>query len=258
MVKLAKYLRPRGKAAVNRGTKPIKARKREQLRKWPTFTTQTVSMPLVEELMRGTDPPRSQGPKAILQSGVLAFRREGTDKPLVLLISKRRSKKWRIPKGRAEPHLSLHENAAKEAFEEAGVIGYIAPAAVGIYRSEKSVLHSPTKRIIEVWIYLLEVTDTLSDWPEKKKRITRWVTCEVAARQLSEPLLTHLCQRLAKTCVDAARAADKFREPEVHLPTDEFYPEMSRSLRRPYAGVPVTSIQPRSETRLRKLIETKA
>jgi 8-oxo-dGTP pyrophosphatase MutT (NUDIX family) len=134
-----------------------------------------------------------------LESGVLAFRREASGEPLVLLISKRRSKKWGIPKGRAEPHLGLYENAAKEAFEEAGVIGYIAPSAIGMYRAEKSATNSPTKRIIEVWVYLLEVTETLADWPEKEKRTTRWVSCEVAARQLREPVLTHLCHRLAQS-----------------------------------------------------------
>jgi ADP-ribose pyrophosphatase YjhB (NUDIX family) len=199
IIKLAKYRRALDKAAVKGQAKPPRPRKHERGRTWPAFTTQTVSMPLVAELMRDAVPPRSQGPNAILESGVLAFRREGNGEPLVLLITKKRSRKWGIPKGRAEPHLSLHENAAKEAFEEAEVIGYIAPSSVGMYCAEKSATNSPTKRIIEVWVYLLEVTETLPDWPEKEKRTTRWVSCEVAARQLREPVLTHLCHRLAQS-----------------------------------------------------------
>ena len=156
-------------------------------------------MPLVAELLRDTAPPISQGKNAILESGVLAFRREGNGEPRVLLITKRRSKKWGIPKGRAQPHLSLHENAAKEAFEEAGVIGYIAPSSVGIFRAEKATANPARKQVIEVWVYLLEVTETLPNWPEKGKRTTRWVTCEVAAQQLREPALTHLCHRLAQS-----------------------------------------------------------
>ena len=31
-----------------------------------------------------------------------------------------------IPKGRVEPHLNFGELAAKEAFEEAGVVGYVS------------------------------------------------------------------------------------------------------------------------------------
>src|ERR1700733_1176725 len=114
IIKLAKYRRARNKAAVKGTAKPLKPRKHERGRKWPAFTPQTVSMPLVAELMRDTVPPTSKGPNAILECGVLEFRREGNGEPLVLLISKRRSRKWGIPKGRAEPHLSLHENAAKE------------------------------------------------------------------------------------------------------------------------------------------------
>jgi 8-oxo-dGTP pyrophosphatase MutT (NUDIX family) len=199
IIKLAKYRRARNKVTVKGTTKPLKPQKHERGRRWPAFATQTVSMPLVAELMRDTVPPRSQGSDAILESGVLAFRREVNGEPLVLLISKRRSGKWGIPKGRAEPHLSLHENAAKEAFEEAGVIGCIAPSSVGMYRAEKSATNSPTKQIVEVWVYLLEVTETLPDWPEREKRATRWVSCEVAARQLREPVLTHLCHRLAQS-----------------------------------------------------------
>ena len=198
IVKLAKVGRSRNRAS-QETPKPLKVRKRPKRHNWPSFTTQTVTMPLVAELMRDTVPPTSPGPNAILESGVLAFRREVSGEPLVLLISKRRSKKWGIPKGRAEPHLSLHENAAKEAFEEAGVIGYIGPSSVGMYRAAKSATNSPTKRIIEVWVYLLEVTETLPDWPEKEKRTARWVSCEVAARQLREPVLTHLCHRLAQS-----------------------------------------------------------
>jgi 8-oxo-dGTP pyrophosphatase MutT (NUDIX family) len=134
-----------------------------------------------------------------MESGVLAFRREHNGEPLILLVSKKRSKKWGIPKGRVLPHLSFHENAAKEAFEEAGVIGHVSSTSVGMFRAKKSATDSLADRIIEVWVYLLEVTETLPDWPEKGKRVMRWVTCETAARQLREPVLTHLCHRLAQS-----------------------------------------------------------
>jgi 8-oxo-dGTP pyrophosphatase MutT (NUDIX family) len=120
--------------------------------------------------------------------------------PLILLISKKRSKKWGIPKGKILPHLGFPENAAKEAFEEAGVIGYISPSSVGMFRAKKrSANPLLEQQIIEVWVYLLEVTETLSDWPEKGKRTTRWVSCEAAAGQLREPVLVNLCHRLAQS-----------------------------------------------------------
>lgn len=198
IIKLTKYQQSR-KKAVKKTTKPLRLQKTEKGRRWSSFATQTLSMPLVAELLRDTPPPRSPDANAILESGVLAFRREHNGEPRVLLISRRRSKKWGIPKGRAEPHLSLHENAAKEAFEEAGVIGYIAPSSVGMFRAEKAGVNPLRKQVIEVWVYLLEVTETLPDWPEREKRTTRWVSCEAAAQQLREPILTHLCHRLAQS-----------------------------------------------------------
>jgi 8-oxo-dGTP pyrophosphatase MutT (NUDIX family) len=199
IIKLAKYQRTRNKA-VKKTKKPLRSQKREKGHKWPSFAIRMVAMPLVGELLRDAAPPISLGTDAILESGVLAFRREGNGQPRILLISKRRSKKWGIPKGRAQPHLSLHENAAKEAFEEAGAIGYIAPSSIGVFRAGKAVTANPLrKQVIEVWVYLLEVTETLPDWPEKGKRTIRWVTCEAAARHLREPVLAHLCHRLAQS-----------------------------------------------------------
>jgi 8-oxo-dGTP pyrophosphatase MutT (NUDIX family) len=114
------------------------------------------------------------------------------------LISRKRSKKWGIPKGKVEPTLTFPETAAKEAFEEAGVIGYISPSSVGMFRARKRTVSPQIRQTIEVWVYLLEVAEIAPDWPERGKRATRWVTCEAAARHLREPVLAHLCHRLAQ------------------------------------------------------------
>jgi 8-oxo-dGTP pyrophosphatase MutT (NUDIX family) len=90
--------------------------------------------------------------------------------------------------------LSLAENAAKEALEEAGIVGAVASRSSGTFRT--------TKRIgggvitIEVWVYLLRVTGVLEDWPEKRQRRIKWVSCSEAAQLLREPLLRHLCLQL--------------------------------------------------------------
>jgi 8-oxo-dGTP pyrophosphatase MutT (NUDIX family) len=142
-----------------------------------------------------TAPPVMRG-TAMLESGALAYRRLKNGKLLILLVSKKRSKKWGIPKGKVNASLSLGETAAKEAFEEAGVIGRISPNSVGMFRAKKG---TPIPKNIEVWVYLLEVDETLSDWPEKGKRQIRWASCKAAARELREPVLTHLCHRLAQS-----------------------------------------------------------
>jgi 8-oxo-dGTP pyrophosphatase MutT (NUDIX family) len=195
-VKLAKFRRSRNKAVKAKAKPP----KDDKGRKWRGFSTRAVPTPLAAEMAwsRQVAPPRAPGRAPLLESGVLAFRREGNGETMVLLISKRHSKKWGIPKGRIPPHQSFQESAAREAFEEAGVIGGISPSPVGMFRAEKSTANPLVAQIIEVWVYLLEVTEALPRWPERGKRAIRWVSCEVAARQLREPVLTHLCHRLAQ------------------------------------------------------------
>lgn len=190
-----KTRRPKAKSVL----KPKKLNRSHQGLRWSSFRTGTLSMPLATEMMQGQRAaPPMPGQSVILQSGVLAFRREDNGDPRVLLISRKRSKKWGIPKGKVEPTLTFPETAAKEAFEEAGVVGFISPSSVGMFRAKKRTANPQAQQTIEVWIYLLEVTETAADWPERGKRATRWVTCEAAARHLREPVLAHLCNRLAQ------------------------------------------------------------
>lgn len=204
VVDLAEIHRSQGKARKRKAPlkKPGKLARRAKKRQWDSHLTAPLDMFGVAEMMsapRDSPGPASDAPAPTLESGVLAFRRESNGDPRILLISRKRSKKWGIPKGRVVPHLSLRENAAKEAFEEAGVVGQVSPFSVGMFRAKKRTEASrQDPEIMEVWVYLLEVAETLSDWPEKGRRTTRWVSCEDAARRLREPMLAHLCLRLAQ------------------------------------------------------------
>jgi 8-oxo-dGTP pyrophosphatase MutT (NUDIX family) len=181
------------------GLKPKNLGKSQRGRKWSAFRVGTLSTPLAVDLMRDqlAPPPREDDP--LLESGALVYRREDNGGPLVLLVSRRRSKKWGIPKGKLVPTLNFPENAAKEAFEEAGVIGYISSSSVGMFRAKKkSTSDPPIQHTIEVWVYLLEVAELAVNWPEKGKREVRWLPCEAAAQHLRQPVLAHLCLRLAQ------------------------------------------------------------
>jgi 8-oxo-dGTP pyrophosphatase MutT (NUDIX family) len=183
-------LQPAQRGEINKQPKRSKAAKRP---KWLAPKTGMLSMPLVSELMRTLETaPVLKDRSCIMESGVLAFRREADGATRVLLISKKRTGNWGIPKGRVSRQISFAGTAAKEAFEEAGIVGSISPGSVGMFRATKRVGGSLPQRIIEVWVYLLEVTNTLPDWPEKGKRAIRWVTCDDAARQLREPVLAIL------------------------------------------------------------------
>src|SRR5258706_5039545 len=125
-----------------------------------------------------------------LQSAALPYRIDRAGRPEILLVTSARAKRWTIPKGRAELHLSLAENAAKEALEEAGIVGAVASRSSGMYRAAKRVAGGVVT--IEVRVYLMRVTGTLEDWPERRHRRTQWGSCATAAPLLREPLLRHL------------------------------------------------------------------
>lgn len=167
-------------------------------KKW-SYNVLPASTPWVSELMAsclGTA-PLGDG-RALIEAGVLTFRCRKKGEPEILLISRRRSKKWGIPKGRVEPQLNFSELAAQEAFEEAGVVGYVSPNSVGMFRERRRSKNELSQQIIEVWIFLFKVRKTPVKWPEIRKRQTRWVSCQIAAQQLREPVLVHLCHWLAR------------------------------------------------------------
>lgn len=174
------------------------AKRRSADKKW-SYNVLPASTPLVSELTAsclGAAPLRDG--QALIEAGVLAFRCRKNGEPEILLVGRRRSKKWGIPKGRVEPHLNFSELAAQEAFEEAGVVGYISPNSVGMFRERRRSKTELSRQIIEVWVYLFKVTKTLGKWPEMQKRQSRWASCQIAAEQLREPMLVHLCHWLAQ------------------------------------------------------------
>ncbi len=131
-----------------------------------------------------------------LQSGALAYKVGSNGKVRVLLVRTRRSKRWSIPKGSAEPNLTLAANAAKEAFEEAGVKGEIESDSIGMFRTTKRAWFG--EAILEIWVYRLRVTEQCDHWPEEEEREVKWVSCREAARVLHEPLLAELCRTLRR------------------------------------------------------------
>jgi 8-oxo-dGTP pyrophosphatase MutT (NUDIX family) len=109
----------------------------------------------------------------------------------VLLITSLNSKRWIVPKGWPEPDLSPAENAAREAFEEAGVTGKIAAQPIGTYhylKEKKDGGGVPCS----VEVFALAVTKQLDDWPEKNSRELAWLSAEQAAARVSEPGLRQM------------------------------------------------------------------
>jgi len=82
----------------------------------------------------------------------------------IVLITSLKSKKWIVPKGVVEKGMTPQESAAKEAFEEAGVIGIPGVREIGAYQYEK------WGGICTVKVYTMEVEELLNEWDESCKR----------------------------------------------------------------------------------------
>jgi len=119
----------------------------------------------------------------------------------VLLITTRGRGRWVIPKGWAEKGVPAHDLAAREAFEEAGILGRADSAPIGAYTYRKR-LPDGRRTTCEVAVFALEVEARADDWPERGQRRKRWVAPARAAELVAERGLAELLRAL-----DLGRAA---------------------------------------------------
>lgn len=130
-----------------------------------------------------------------LQYAALAWR-EGKAGREVLLITSRETGRWVLPKGWPMKRRKPADAAAREAYEEAGVRGDVAPDAAGTYTYLKAFTPSLAFRC-EVQVFPLRVKRELADWPERKERTRRWFATEEAAAAVEEPELQALIRSWA-------------------------------------------------------------
>ena len=116
----------------------------------------------------------------------------------VLLVTSRETGRWIIPQGWLAPGLAPHEAAAKEAMEEAGVVGAIAPEPIGHFDYDKR-LDSGVVLPCQVAVYLLRVERQLDRWREKGRRDHEWVTSREAARRVCNLSLQRLIARIGRS-----------------------------------------------------------
>jgi 8-oxo-dGTP pyrophosphatase MutT (NUDIX family) len=139
------------------------------------------------------------------QAGVIAYRiRAGRVE--VLLLTSRDTGRWIIPKGNIAAGTAPWKAAAKEAYEEAGVMGRIGGSIpLGIYTYFKR-LDSGDPRPAAVEVYLLRVAQSLKKWPERRERKLCWVSPETAVELVDEPGMVPLLYRLMEFEGDLAKA----------------------------------------------------
>jgi 8-oxo-dGTP pyrophosphatase MutT (NUDIX family) len=125
--------------------------------------------------------------KICKQSGVIPYRvRDG--KIEILLITTRKCQSWVIPKGGVCKGMTLPDSAAKEAWEEVGVVGQVNTEKIGVYQYRKG------GNIYRVDLFLLPVEQVLENWPEATQRERLWLDINHAAMILKGNSLKRILQ----------------------------------------------------------------
>jgi 8-oxo-dGTP pyrophosphatase MutT (NUDIX family) len=119
-----------------------------------------------------------------VQYAALPYRR-GDDDIEILLVTSLGTKRWIIPKGWPMSGREPHEAAAREALEEAGVVGTVGSEAIGTYRYDKRRKSGATVPC-NVEVFPLDVGTQRKRWPEKGRREVKWLTAEEAAKTVSD------------------------------------------------------------------------
>ena len=141
-----------------------------------------------------------------VQYAALPYRQRQDGEVQVRLITSRETRRWVIPKGWPMKGLAPHKAAAREAFEEAGLLGSTSRTAVGMYTYDKRL--SPQRSVTcDVMVFPLRVKRYLKNWPERSQRIGFWFTIESAAAAVQEEELRELI--LAFGVLMAERFAEK-------------------------------------------------
>jgi 8-oxo-dGTP pyrophosphatase MutT (NUDIX family) len=138
-----------------------------------------------------------RAPTSRVQYAALPFRRRNDSRTEVMLVTSRGTGRWIIPKGWPMKRKAPHAAAAREALEEAGVVGQIGTEPIGSF-SHKKVLKEGQVVVCEVQVFPLEVTHQRKTWPEKGKREVQWFSRAEAARTVQEPILGKMIRDLHK------------------------------------------------------------
>lgn len=123
------------------------------------------------------------------QSGALPYTViEG--RVVFLLVTSRRTGRWIFPKGSISTGTTAWDSAAKEALEEAGVIGEIGTEPIGTYQNSDKGLR------VDIDLYPLKVSEQFDSWDEMDQRLRHWVLLSEARRLLAERSLVRIAEAL--------------------------------------------------------------
>nr|WP_246215626.1 NUDIX hydrolase [Microvirga makkahensis] len=96
-----------------------------------------------------------------------------------------------IPKGWPISGLAPHDSAAREAFEEAGLIGSVHPQSLGSFEYIKRLAHGREVKCV-IKVFPLRVDHQRDHWLEEGEREAKWFSIKEAVSVISEPGLRQI------------------------------------------------------------------
>jgi len=135
--------------------------------------------------------------------GVVAWRIHG-GRLQVVLVRNLNGDRWILPKGRLTRGLSKREVALLEAWEEAGVSGYMSP------RKGLDVQIQRMGCAVRLRLYEVRILGLAKRWPERDKRARKLVTARRARSLLSDPGMILAVKTLEQRMVRGGRRSARF------------------------------------------------
>ena len=111
----------------------------------------------------------------------------------VCLVTSRGGGRWIIPKGNPIRGLAPHEVAAREALEEAGLVGHVGKRCIGMFKFDR--IRNGHDTTCRVDVYALRVEQQMQIWAEMHERSVLRCNVKTALSLVSVPNLATLIHR---------------------------------------------------------------
>jgi 8-oxo-dGTP pyrophosphatase MutT (NUDIX family) len=129
------------------------------------------------------------------QYGVIPVRLSRDGRLQILLLTSRGTGRWVVPKGWPMRKRTPAGTAEREAYEEAGVKGWLwSRKPIGSYSYTKADEAALGKILVK--LFVLAVEEQMPDWPECNERRTRWFPVHRAAALVQERDLSRLLRAI--------------------------------------------------------------
>jgi 8-oxo-dGTP pyrophosphatase MutT (NUDIX family) len=113
----------------------------------------------------------------------------------VYLVTSRGSGRWIIPKGNPIRGLAPQDVAAREAREEAGLVGPVLPRCIGSFEFQR--LRGVVGETCLIDVYPMHVERQLKSFPEKHERTVRLCNLDTALAIVASRPLAELMENYA-------------------------------------------------------------